>query len=799
MLLSLNWLKNYVDIKDIDPNDLANKLTLAGIEVEKVYPLSIAENCVVGKVLEKTKHEQADKLSVCKVDLGNEVVQIVCGAQNVSEGQKVVVAKNGAILPGNIKIKKTKLRGVESNGMICSLKELGVESKLVPQEFQEGIVVLDDDATIGEDAIKYLGLDDVILELSLTPNRSDCLSMYGIAYEVAAILDKNVNLPYGSHVPYTIDNNFKVKIISKNCLLYYAKKIKGVKIKKSPQWLQSLLISCGIRPINNVVDVTNFVMLELGQPLHAFDLNKLDNKEILVRDAYEDETLVTLDGIKRDLLPSDLLITDGNKPIALAGVMGGKNTEIDDNTIDVLLESAVFDPLTIRNTYKRLNLRSEASIRFEKGIDCNRALYALNRAAKLLHDLADGKIDDKLAFASKYQPKTHFINITLDKINQVLGIELTDKDVIDALRRLKFNFNLSRDTFIVEAPSRRPDIMIQEDLIEEIIRIHGYEHLKNTLPLTNTIGELTPKQKKIRTIRNTLIACGLNDVITYSLTNEKNLNLYRYEKIGGAVKLLKPMSEDRSIMRQSIIHSLIEVISYNNARNIEDLLLFEIGKRYSMENNNSIETLILSGACTGNLFETKWQNKKEKVDFFFVKGVLETVFEKLSVLDRISYKQNTNCGDEFHPMRTANILLDNKVIGIIGQIHPKTQTQYDLKDTFVFELNLESLLDIETDEIKFTTISRYPNVIRDIAIVLDENITSNSIVKVIKDNGKKILKSVEVFDVYQGENVESNKKSVALSLVFENKEKTLTDEEVNDAYDRIVKSLEQEFSAYLRK
>src|SRR5690554_5645692 len=748
MLLSFNWLKHYVDINDINPYELADKMTLAGIEVEKVYRLSNAKNCVVGKVLEKIKHEKADKLSVCNVDLGNEVAQIVCGAKNVAKGQKVVVAKNGATLPSGIKIKKTKLRGVESNGMICSLKELGVENKLVPQEFQDGIVVLDDDAIVGKDAIKYLGLNDTILELDLTPNRSDCLSMNGIAYEVGAILDKSVNLPYGNHVAYTIDRDFTVRIDSDNCLLYYAKKIKGVKIKKSPQWLQSLLIACGIRPINNVVDVTNFVMLELGQPLHAFDLNKLDNEEILVRDAYKDEFIITLDDIKRDLLETDLLITDAKKPIALAGVMGGKNTEIDNNTVDVLLESAVFEPLTVRNTYSRLNLRSESSLRYEKGVDPNRALYALIRAAKLLEDLAVGEIDDKIAVAKNYEVKDNKINITLNKINKTLGINLSDKEVIDVFRRLKFNFNLFKDTFTVEVPSRRRDITIQEDLIEEIIRIHGYENLKNTLPLTTTIGELTPKQKKIRLVRNTLIACGLDDVITYSLTSEKNNNLYQYDRdISQSVKLLKPMSEERAVMRQGIINNLLEVLSYNNARNIENILLFEIGNRYSIENNETKETILLSGACMGVVSETKWQKKEENVDFYFVKGVLETVFDKLSILDRISFVQNTKCSKDFHPMRTANILLEDKVIGIIGQIHPKRQSHFDLKDTFVFELDLESLLNIENKEKRYTIISKYPSVTRDIAIIVDENITSDNIVKVIRESGKKILKNIEVFDI----------------------------------------------------
>lgn len=797
MLLSLKWLKNYVDISDMSPIDLANKMTLAGIEVEKVYPLSEASNCVVGEVLNKRQHEAADKLSVCEVDLGTEVVTIVCGAENVAAGQKVVVAKIGATLPGGIKIKKAKLRGVESKGMICSLKELGIENKLVPQEFQAGIVVLDQKAEVGSDAISYLGLDDTILELSLTPNRSDCLSMYGIAYEVAALLDKEIKKPEGEAIPYQIDKDFKVTLKSEDCLLYYAKKIKAVKIKPSPQWLQTILMASGIRPINNVVDITNYVMLELGQPLHAFDLNKLDNQEIIVRNAHKGEEFETLDKIKRELIPSDLLITDGNKPIALAGVMGGHNSEIDDNTTDVLLESAIFKPLTVRNTYLRLNLRSESSLRFEKGIDSKRALYALNRAALLLVEIAGGKIDDTLSFSTNLKDSEKVIDISLEKINNVLGINLTKNDVSDCFRRLKFAYEVANNVFKVVAPSRRLDIEIEEDLIEEIIRIHGYENLNNTLPLTDTIGRLTKSQYKTRLIRRLLLASGLNEVITYSLTNEKSIEMFETDS-KKIVKLLKPMSEDRFMMRTSLLSSLIEVASYNNARNIKDIFVFEIGKSYSISNNNPNETLLLSGLCTGEVSESKWQKQLTKVDFFYVKGILENIFEPLQILPMISFVQNKEIKN-LHPERTANILLNNVEIGLVGQLHPKIQEEYDLHETYVFELNLDHVLGIEVNDIKYDMISKYPKVTRDIALVVDEKITAGSLVKAIKEQGNKILKSVEVFDVYQGEHVDKGKKSIAFSLVFENVEKTLTDEEVNTAYNRIVKYLENTYNAYLRK
>ncbi len=801
MLLSLKWLQNYVDISDITASELAKRITLSGIEVEKIYSLSDATHCVVGHVLEKTKHQEADKLNICSVDLGNEITQIVCGASNVEKGQKVVVSKVGATLPGGIKIKKAKLRGVESNGMICSFKELGIENKLVPQEFQNGIAVLPNDAVVGADAISYLGFNDTILELSLTPNRSDCLSMLGIAYEVAAILDKEVIKPAGEQIPFSIDHQFKVNIQSEDCSLYYAKKITNVKIQKSPQWLQSRLIACGIRPINNVVDVTNFVMMELGQPLHAFDAKKLDSPQILVRNAKNGETIVTLDDIKRDLLPTDLVITDGKVPIALAGVMGGQNTEIDDNTTDVILESAVFKPLTIRKTYTRLGLRSEASIRYEKQVDPNKTLYALNRACELLVKLASGKIDDKLSMKQQLKEEKKLIDITLVKINHVLGITLTEKDVIDVFRRLKFDFVVLKGSFVVTIPSRRQDISIQEDLIEEIIRIYGYYHLNKTLPQTDTVGALTEKQLKKRAVKQSLIASGLDEVITYSLTNEKQAVRFQYneKQVEKPIKVAMPMSEDRSIMRTGLIHGLIDVVSYNNARNIEDVSLFEIGKKYYLEKDLPQETNLLAGACTGVIHETKWQKKIELVDFFYVKGVVETIFEKLDVLNKISFVQADNPSVDFHPKRTANIILDNQLIGIVGQLHPNTQKEFDLKDTYVFEINLDAILDVTPQEMRFSPISKYPSVTRDIAIVVDLDIKAQTLKEAIINKGNSILKSVEVFDVYQGSHVEKNKKSIAFSLVFENVGKTLTDEEVNKAYDRIIKYLETNYQAILRK
>jgi phenylalanyl-tRNA synthetase beta chain len=802
MLVSLNWLQTYVDINDITPANLADLITKAGIEVETMYKLSVATNCVIGHVLEKMKHPEADKLNVCKVDLGNEVAQIVCGAANVAVGQKVIVSKVGATLPGGVKIKAAKLRGVESNGMICSLKELGIENKFVPLEYQSGIYVLDESAPVGEDALKYLGIDDTILELKLTPNRADALSMLGVAYEVAAILKRVVNKPYGENVNYKIDHDFNVTINTVGCTLYYAKKIKNVKVEPSPQWLQTALIASGIRPISNVVDVTNFVMLELGQPLHAFDYKKLNSNQIVVRNAYEFEKIVTLDHNERELLTSDVVITDGKKPIAIAGVMGGQNTEIDNNTTDVLLESAVFNPLSVRRTYTRLGLRSESSLRYEKKVDPNRTLYALNRASQLLEAIAMGKVDDLVAFKNNQANlESLSVSITLNKINSVLGIHLNENEVSSIFTRLNFDHRLNKGVFTVNVPTRRQDISIEEDLIEEVIRIYGYDNLNKTLPLTESIGKLTDNQAKIRQIKRVLNASGLNEVVTYSLNSEKNVNRFKYnnEVHYDEINLSMPMSEERKVLRVSLLHSLMEVINYNNARNNNDIAIFEMGRQYYFENNEPKENSLLTCAVTGLIHETKWQGKKESVDFYYLKGILEAVLTKLNLLDQYKLVQTSDCGSDFHPKRTANILINDTIVGIIGQVHPNTQKEYDTFETYVLEVNLSKVLNIKTIDLKFKLLNKYPTMTRDIAVVVDKVVSAEELCEAIKQRSKNILKSVEVFDVYQGEHVEANKKSIALSLVFENTEKTLTDDEVNKVFDKIVYHLTEKFNAYLRK
>lgn len=803
MLVSLNWLNQFVKIDDIDASVLAEKITRSGIEVESVDVLSEATNVVIGHVLTKEPHPKADKLSVCTVDVGNgDIQQIVCGAKNVAADQKVIVAKVGAVLPGNFKIKKAKLRGVESNGMICSLQELGIESKFVPSEYSEGIFVCDKEAPVGENALKYLHLCDTVLELGLTPNRSDCLSMMGVAYEVSAILDRPITFPKINlnENNENTSNRIKIEIESDNCKAYYGKIVENIEIKQSPKWLQTILIASGIRPINNVVDVTNYVMLETGQPLHAFDLDKLNSDRIVVRNAKDKETIVTLDGNKRELLPSDLLITDGSRGIALAGVMGGENTQIDDNSKRILLESAVFDSMSVRRTSTRLGLRSDSSIRFEKKVDPNRTKLAIDRATQLIHTLAGGTPLNGVACVDNSDKIEKEITISTEKIESVLGISIPIEDIKLSFDKLNFSYTCNANEFTVSVPTRRQDIFIQEDLIEEIGRIYGYDHIPLTLPETSSIGSLNHKQYLRRLIKRTLQAEGMTQVINYSLTNIKNIERFLSQKDikPSPIRLAMPMSEDRAILRHSLLPHIIQNIKYNVARNIDSLAIYELGKKYYEEYNEYHESYLLSGAITGVINETKWQGKKEVADFYALKGVLETVFDKLDIKDNIEYKlASDNIGQDFHPGRTAEVFINDRLIGIIGQVHPQVQKEYDINDTYVFEIELEPLLEYYP-EANYKVIPKYPSIIKDMAFIVDNKISSEEIKKTIIESGKKMLKAVEVFDLYVGQGIPEDHKSIAYTLEFRDNERTLTDEEVNNRFNKIIKSVEEKHNVKLR-
>ncbi|WP_042354842.1 phenylalanine--tRNA ligase subunit beta [Bacillus rubiinfantis] len=803
MFVSYKWLQDYVDLTGISAKELAEKITKSGIEVEGVEILNEGlKGVVVGHVLEREQHPNATKLNKCLVDIGEaEPVQIICGAPNVDKGQKVAVATVGSRLPGNIKIKRAKLRGEVSNGMICSLQELGIEGKIVPKEYAEGIFVFPADAEVGTDALAQLSRDDEILELGLTPNRSDCLSMLGVAYEVAAILGREVKLPETKLEPVAEKASNYIKIVvetPEDNPLYAAKIIKNVKIGPSPLWMQTRLMNSGIRPHNNVVDITNYILLEYGQPLHAFDYDRLGSKEILVRRAHDGEKFTTLDDVERTLTSDHLVITNGTEPVALAGVMGGANSEVTSDTTTVLLESAYFNGQTVRKASKDHGLRSEASARFEKGVDPNRVRAAGERAAYLMAQYAGGEVLEGTVAVDTLTIEPAVVSITLEKINRVLGTELEMTQVKEIFDRLQFAASVDGDMLTVTAPTRRGDIKIEEDLIEEVARLYGYDHIPKTLPIgSSTPGKLSTYQRKRRVVRHYLEGAGLYQAITYSLTSEDKAAQYALEK-REPIRLAMPMSEDRSVLRLSILPQLLEAVKYNNARQIDSVAFYELGNVFLSSGTTELpnEREHLAAAITGLWVNNSWQAEKKPVDFFVLKGILEGLFAKLGLADKVSYVQAKV--DGLHPGRTAEILLNGVRIGFVGQVHPSVQKELDLKDTYVFELSLQAVLEEETDDLQYVTIPRFPSITRDIALVANKDTVSATLKEIILEAGAPLLKAATVFDLYEGDKMEEGKKSIAFSLKYADPERTLTDEEVTKVHKQVLAALEEKAGAVLR-
>jgi phenylalanyl-tRNA synthetase beta chain len=803
MLVSYKWLQDYIDLAGVSAEELAEKITKSGIEVEGVEKLNEGmSGVVVGHVLECEKHPNAEKLNRTLVDLGNgEQVQIICGAPNVGKGQKVAVATVGAVLPGNFKIKKAKLRGEESHGMICSLQELGIEAKLAPKEYAEGIYNFTPDTEIGQDALAVLNRDDEVLELGLTPNRADAMSMIGVAYEVGAILGKDISLP--NPQPETSSEqasdyiNVTVEATEDNPL-YVAKVIKNVKVGPSPVWMQARLIAAGIRPHNNIVDITNYILLEYGQPLHAFDYDKFGSKEILVRRAKDGEVIETLDDVKRTLTADHLVITNGTEPVAMAGVMGGANSEVGSDTTTVLLESAYFTGGVIRKASKDHGLRSEASSRYEKGVDPERVRPAAERAAELMIQLAGGEVLGGTVEADHLQIEPAVVSTTLEKINKVLGTQLEMNQVEDIFARLKFETAVDNNTISVTVPTRRGDITIEEDLIEEVGRLYGYDNLPTTLPIGASVpGHLSEYQKKRRVVRRFLEGAGLYQAVTYSLTSAEKATQYAIDK-REPVELAMPMSEDRSLLRLSIIPQLLEVLKYNIARQNDSVAVYETGAVFLKNSNDDLpeEREHLAAAITGLWESHPWQGEKKPVDFFVLKGIVEGLFAKLGLERQLGFQKGELEG--MHPGRTAQVTLNGDIIGFIGQVHPTMQKAMDLKETYVFELSLKALLQAETAPLQYTAIPRFPSITRDIALVVEKETPAGNLKTVISEAGGTLLKEVQVFDLYEGEKMEPGKKSLAFSLKYFDPEKTLTDEDIAKAHNKVLKALEEQAGAVLR-
>ena len=789
MLVSYNWLKQYTNVED-NANALAEKITRGGIEVEGVeYLAEEISNVVVGYVVSKEKHPDAEKLNVCQVNVGEEEnLQIVCGAPNVDAGQYVIVAKVGAKLPG-IKIKKAKLRGVESQGMICSLGELGLSKSVVPKNYQEGIYVFETEQELGSDVVELLGLNDYILDLSITPNRADALSMRGLTYELGALYNNKVDFKDVEKEENYEATSLQVAIESDSCRNYVGQVVKNVEVKDSPLWLQTRLMNSGIRPINNIVDITNYVLLEFGQPMHAFDKDLVGDK-IVVRDAKEGEVLETLDGEERKLQSTDLVITDGTRAIALGGVMGGKNTEVSEKTKNIILESAYFNPTSVRRTSAAHGLRSDSSARFEKGIDPNMQKAALARAVELILELCpNAVVESSVGVVNKEEEKV--VEISTSYINNYLGITLSTEEIVAILEGLSFTVEATGENLVVKVPTRRPDISIKQDLVEEVIRIYGYDNLASTLPKFSktTKGGLTYSQRMVRDLRGLYASLGFNDTINYSLVSEEEATGYTLED-HHKVRLLMPMTETHSTLRQSLIPGLLNTVQYNVARKQKDLKLLEIGRVFFGSGDDNIqpkETLYLSAALTGEERVTKWLKESSTLDFFAAKGYLEVVFERLGLEEKVTYKKSTLEG--MHPGRFAEVYLGEKRIGFIGEVHPQVADKLGINTTYVFEINLDEVISESKVKPKYEEVTKYPEITRDIAMLVDVKDEYQNIYNVIESVNSKLITNVELFDLYAGAELLAGKKSLALTITYSDKQKTLTDEEVTAVHEKVLAAL----------
>lgn len=803
MNVSYKWLKELVPDLTATAKDLEYKMSTTGIEVEGVTsPGEGLSKLVVGEIV-SAEDVPETHLHVTKVNVGtDERLQIVCGAPNVRVGMKVIVALVGARIVDHIKIKKGKMRGFESQGMLCALDEIGVSESINPMKHEDGIFEMPADSVVGESILPYLEMDDEIIELSITPNRADALSMRGVAYEVAAIYDKTVKFSQKdlTESSNAAEDKISVKVETDKVPTYKIRLIEGVKIAPSPLWLQTRLMHAGVRPINNVVDVTNFIMMYYGQPLHGFDYDKFGSDEILVRQAVDGEKMTTLDSVERELESSDIVITANGHPVALGGVMGGLESEITQETTTVALEAALFDGTSIRKTSQKFALRSEASSRFEKGINEGTVREALDFAAAMIVELAGGSVRSGVVQSNDYQPILPKVSITLARVNAALGTQLTFDEVKKIFVQLGFGLETDGETFICEIPARRWDIHIEADLIEEVARIYGYDKLPSTLPVSQNAGELTAMQQCRRKIRTKLEAAGLSEVIGYSLTTPEKVFEFIADKNFPTTSLMLPMTEERQTLRVNMIPGLLDIIAYNQNRKNADVAIYEIGNIFlpsDAQDGRPTELPNVAFAISGKLSEHQLNEKGHNlhdVDYFDVKGIVENL---LAGIENVTFTA-TDQIPAMHPGRTAAIQSGERHIGFVGQIHPALAKKYGITETYVAGLDLQAILELEPAQTVFTEIPKFQAVKRDIALLLDTDKSYADVVSAITNSKVKTLINIELFDVYQGENLPVGKKSMAYSLTFQNREATMTDEEITAAMNKITKSLTEKLQAEIR-
>lgn len=797
MLISLNWLKKYIDLNEIDVKELENALTMIGQEVEHIeIKGNNLDNVITAQILEKEMHPDSDHLTLCKVDTGEEVLQIVCGAKNHKSGDKVVLAKIGAKLSPDFVIKKTKIRGQESNGMLCSEEEIGIGKD------SSGIIILPEDAPIGLNARDYFGIDDVVFELEITPNRPDCLSHLGIARELAAYYDKKVKYPVteiSDEINEKTSDLVSVSIQdSELSRRYIAKIIKNIEIKESPKWLKEAVESIGMKSINNVVDVSNFVMMEMNQPNHIFDLDTLEGNVINVRRAINEEKFVTLDEVERTLTEDDIVIADAEKTIGLGGVMGGFNTEVTDKTKNILIEVADFNPQNIRKTSRRLNLSSEASYRFERRVDRSNGINVINRIANLIKEVAGGDILQGISEEYPVKPTVIVSELSLERLNRFVGKIIEKERVIQILSSLEINVEDKGEILVLTPPTFREDLENEQDYFEEIIRIYGFDNIENIMPKVDlSDGNVIDNTKFIDNIKKLASNTGLKEVINYSFFPKNALEKIKYtfdkEKL---IDVLRPITEDFVTLRPTLIYNLIKNAKDNMNRNSNDIRFFEVSRTFEKSEELAKEELKFSIILAGYKEKGLWQEKPRNYDFYDLKGILEYIFKKLKFN---SYQIKRSEQTQYHPGRSADIFVGRELIGSFGEIHPDVLENFDFgnKSVLVAEINLDLIKKYIKNNIKYEPLVKYPSVPRDFAFLVDEDLPVGDLVRTIEKISNKI-ESVELFDVYRGIGIIAGKKSVAISVVLRDKNKTLEEKEIVDISNNIVNKITKVYNAELR-
>ena len=800
MKASIEWLKEYSDI-DVDTLKLGDILTMTGSKVETIEQRGKdIKNVVVGKILEIKKHEDSDHLLITKVDLGNEIVQIVTGANNIKENDIVPIAKDGSELPGGVKIKKGSLRGVESCGMMCSVGELGLDIADYPGQIEHGIMILDKsfEKDLGKDIVKVLNLEEDIIDFEITPNRPDCLSIEGLGRETAVSLGKEFKNPRKNIDDLKVVDKKELEGLTVDieapdlCYRYIARVVKNIKIGQSPDWMKRRLKACGVRSINNIVDITNYVMLEMGQPMHAFDINSIEGKHITVRRAKNGEKIITLDEEERELNSDDLVIADDKKAVAIAGVMGGMNSEIEKDTKTVVFESASFYGGNVRKTAKKVGLRTESSSRFEKGLSTENALRAINRAVELVELIGAGEVVDGKIDVYPTKQKINKIKLDYDRINSLLGTNIPKEEMISILEKL--DIKVENDVAI--APYFRMDLEFLADIAEEVVRFYGYDKLETTLiKADTTIGVLNKEQKIEKNIKQVLVNNGLSEIYTYGFVSERDLEKSNIDKeiINQSITILNPLSDEYKLMRPSTLPSMMQILSLNDNKKNQNVKLFDISRNYKNVNGEveKGEVPLQENILTIGMYG-------KDVDFYTLKGLIENVLEA-SNINRFDIEKETNNGS-YHPGRCANIKVGIDVIATIGEVHPEVLNNYDIeKRVYVAEVNITKLTKYSKSNKKYVEVPKFPAVERDIAIIVDEKVEVGQIEKIIIKKSKKWLEEVKLFDIYRDEKLGENKKSVAYSLIFRDKNKTLSDQEINTTMESIITELEKTLGAELRK